>query len=83
MEILCCYVFSLYADVSIDTFSLPATSLPFPAVTICRRGRQDAAEYFRAVFNNFDPTDELLREHYSTYLETGHTVLGSIYRNQG
>ncbi len=72
-------------EVAIDTFSLPATSLPFPAITVCKRRKFDVGEYLRAVFDNFqyvckkaegvnDTCREsmLLREHYDTYV--GHSV---------
>ncbi len=63
----------------IDKFSLPATDLPHPAITVCKNGgRYDVGEYLRAVFDNFDyrcPTDgrgrcapgdrtDLLRKHF-------------------
>ncbi len=41
-------------EVAIATFSLPATRLAYPAVTVCRRGRHDVGEYIRAVFDNFE-----------------------------
>ncbi len=33
--------------VSIETFSLPATDLPFPAVTVCKVNKYDTGEYIR------------------------------------
>ncbi len=61
-------------EVKIDTFSLPATSLPYPAITFCKRNKFDAGDYLRAVFDNFQfycglvdgdcKETELLRSHY-------------------
>ena len=39
---------------SIETFSLPATSLAYPAITVCNGYRYDVGEYIRAVYNNFE-----------------------------
>ena len=39
---------------AIETFSLPATSLPYPAVTVCKAQKYDVAEYLVAVFDNFE-----------------------------
>ena len=41
------------AEVRIETFSLPATSLPYPAITVCKRNKFDATELVRVVFDNF------------------------------
>ncbi len=63
---------------AIQTFSQPASELPYPAITICRRQKFDTGEYLRAVFDNFqfgcvagsDKCSEsaLLRQHYVKYL---------------
>ncbi len=63
-----------------ETFSLPVSQLPFPALTICKKRKYDVGEYIRAVFNNFEPAceggydsadcneTEPLRSHYMTFL---------------
>ncbi len=42
--------------VTIETFSLPATSLPYPAISVCKPEPYDVGEYIRAVFDNFQMT---------------------------
>ncbi len=37
------------SEVTIETFSLPATSLPYPAITVCKAHKYDTGEYLRAV----------------------------------
>ena len=66
--------------ISIATFSHPATSLPHPAITVCRAVEYDVGEYIRAVFNNFEyqcrgsdsspscKRTSLLRDHYRSYI---------------
>ena len=63
-------------EVSIATFSFPATELPFPAITICKEHKFDVGEYVRAVFDNFQfscpdnatcAESKLLREHYKKF----------------
>ena len=70
----------LPSEVVIDSFTLPVTDLPYPAITICKkRGLYDPGEYLRAVFNQFkyayrkddkgscNETD-LLRRHYKNFI---------------
>ena len=41
----------------IETFSLPAASLPYPSITICKEnGIANTGDYLRAVFDNFQFT---------------------------
>ena len=64
--------------VTIETFTLPATSVAYPAITICKDGTNfDSGDYVRAVFDNFQSTCdsdascaeiELLRSHFQDYL---------------
>ena len=68
--------------VAIETFSTPATELPFPAVTVCRKRKYDVGEYLRAVYNNFEfacekarhsascQRTELLRSHFEPLVGT-------------
>ena len=70
----------LHLEVVIDSFTLPVTDLPYPAITICKRkGLYDPGEYLRAVFNQFKyayqkdaggSCDEtaLLRKHYRHFV---------------
>ena len=67
----------------IDTFSLPATRLAFPAITVCKGRPYDVGEYLRAVFDSFewvceapeggkncgpgDNSSTLLRDHYHAF----------------
>ena len=44
---------------TITTFSLPATTLKYPAITICKRYKYDVGEYLRSVFNNFETACDL------------------------
>ncbi len=37
----------LFSEVTIATFTLPATTLPYPAVTICKKSKYDVGEYLR------------------------------------
>ncbi len=62
------FIWFIFKDVSIETFSLPSSDLPFPAVTICKERKYDAGDYIRAVFNNFDTEVEPLKSHYKSYL---------------
>jgi hypothetical protein len=48
---VCVYSFSA---VSIQTFSLPAITLRYPAITICKRHNLDVGQYIRAIYNNFE-----------------------------
>ena len=70
----------ILSEVVIDSFTLPVTDLPYPAITICKkRGLYDPGEYLRAVFNQFkyayrkedegscNETD-LLRRHYKNFI---------------
>ena len=41
------------SEVTIETFSLPATSLPFPAISVCKTHKYDPGEYLRTVFDSF------------------------------
>ena len=44
----------MFSEVGIETFTLPVTELPYPAITICKKnGLYDPGEYLRAVFNQF------------------------------
>ena len=64
--------------VTIETFTLPATNVTYPAITICKDGTNyDSGDYVRAVFDNFQSTCdsdascaeiELLRSHFQDYL---------------
>ena len=59
------------------TFSMPATDLPYPAITVCNKNGHDVGEYLRAVFDNFeysckDPNldcekSQLLRSHFPEF----------------
>ena len=42
-----------HPQVTINSFSVPVTELPFPAITICKSGSGDAGDYVRAIYNNF------------------------------
>ena len=65
----------------IDSFTLPVTELPYPAITICKKRGHDPGEYLRAVFNQFqyayrkdeagscDKTADL-RDHYRSFIST-------------
>ena len=64
--------------VTIDTFTLPATNVTYPAITICKDTTNfDSGDYVRAVFDNFQSTCnsdascaeiDLLRSHFKDYL---------------
>ena len=44
-----------FSEVGIESFTLPVTELPYPAITICKKnGLYDPGEYLRAVFNKFE-----------------------------
>ena len=57
------------------TFSMSATDLPYPAITICNKNGYDVGEYLRAVFDNFEygckdgdcEKSSLLRSHFPEY----------------
>ena len=77
--------------VTIDTFTLPATNVTYPAITICKDSTNfDTGDYVRAVFDNFQSTCssdascaeiELLRSHYQDYLRLDNVRLrGPIHR---
>ena len=54
---------------------MPATDLPYPAITICNKNGYDVGEYLRAVFDNFEYSckdgdcekSSLLRSHFPEY----------------
>ncbi len=64
--------FYILLVVSIETFSLPATDLHYPAITVCKTSPYDVGEYLRAVYDNFqmeccatgNEDTQLLREHF-------------------
>ena len=53
---------------------MPASELPYPAITICNKNGHDVGEYLRAVFDNFEYSckdddfdcekSQLLRSHF-------------------
>ncbi len=61
-------------EIAIESFSVPATDLPYPALTVCKEQKFDSGEYVRAVFNSFEfackagdgscKASEVLRSHY-------------------
>ena len=53
--------------VAIDTFSLPATDLNYPAITICNRNRYDVGEYIRSLSILYS-TDKLHVFDYNMFL---------------
>ena len=65
------------SKVTITTFSMPATEVPYPAITICNKNGKNVGEYLRAVFDNFQyacseyggdcEKTKLLRSHFPTY----------------
>ena len=65
------------SKVTIKTFSMPATELPYPAITICNKNGKNVGEYLRAIFDNFQyacneydgdcEKTKLLRSHFPTY----------------
>ena len=68
----------LISDVTIETFSHPATDLEYPAITVCKMGSYNVDEYVRTVFDNFqvvcmdnDTCEDtaLLRDDYPSYLK--------------
>ena len=64
-------------QMAIATHSMPATEVPYPAVTVCNPNGYDAGEYLRAVFDNFQYSCEegstdcgksgMLRSHFPAY----------------
>ena len=67
-----------FTDVTIETFSYPATNLEYPAITVCKMGSYNVDEYVRTVFDNFQVvcTDNQtcadsapLRDDYPSYLK--------------
>ena len=64
--------------VTIDTLTLPATDVSYPAITICKDATNfDSGDYVRAIFDNFQSTCnndascaeiELLCSHFRDYL---------------
>ena len=68
------------SEVGIESFTLPVTDLPYPAITICKKnGLYDPGEYLRAVFNQFKYAYQkdnegscnetaLLRSHYRNFV---------------
>ena len=68
----------ILVDVTIETFSYPATKVEYPALTVCKRRSYNVDEYVRSVFDNFQVVctndascDETLplREDYPHYLQ--------------
>ncbi len=66
---------------AIVSFSSPATDLPYPAITICKRNKYDTSEYLRAVFDNYQyastckgsvecPDTDALRNAFGFYVHT-------------
>ena len=65
------------SKVAITTFSMPATQVHYPAITICNQNGNDVGEYLRAVFDNFQyactehsgdcERTQLLRSHFPAY----------------
>ena len=47
------YCHSILSDVTIETFSYPATEVEYPSLTVCKRNGYNVDEYIRAVFDNF------------------------------
>ena len=54
----------------IETFAYPATELLYPAVTVCKKHDYDVAEYLRAIFDNFDTSqDTVIQDHFKKLLK--------------
>ena len=81
---------NVFSDVTIETFSYPATKLEYPAITVCKMGSYNVDEYVRTVFDNFQVvcTDNQtcadsapLRDDYPSYLKAMIfiSIIGIIY----
>ena len=86
-----CLLFRSTSQVSINSFSVPITDLPFPAITICKTSDGDPGDYVRAVYNNFlfkcnDTTScesrKLLGDHFTAYANNEFLQTVTCFSNQ-
>ena len=77
---------TIFLEVEISTFSLPVTTLQYPAITICKEnGFYDVGEYIRLVFNQFRYVciqgnescndTALLKNHYHNFIGASTKIL--------